>query len=366
MVLLHDEIHLLEMRLHELHTLVDIFVIAESNSTFTGKPKPSLFSQHYYLFKPFEHQIVHLHIGLPQDCAKRHTFLCEEYQRDYLYSAFVSNSGADDDLVLLSDVDEMPRPLILSALSRCDFDSDTRFDRLVRLWAAHLLYSAHCLRSEPWTWGPSAASGAFVHRYGTQQMRFPYARRTAALAHRQKRNQGLPCCLLSTQNHTRFGARFPRLRFACTRYIVRNYTGNEGRGTMRLFSATRLPDAGPSLAKYGDEPSARLQHGRKRFHKCLVSNPRHVEELILLDSAWHFSYFKSPEDIVIKYASVSWPRTYYPYNDSRFHRDNALRCYQPEHPKWHIERLQNIVDIPNFAKRNPCRMSVVFAYGRAS
>ena len=86
---------------------------------------------------------------------------------------------------------------------------------------------------------------------------------------------------------------------------------------------------------------------------------------MLLDAAWHFSYFKSPEDIVVKYASVSWPRTEPPYSDPSFHRDNALRCVQPEHPNWQIRRVPRVVDVPGFALRNPCHMQALFAYKRA-
>ena len=84
----------------------------------------------------------------------------------------------------------------------------------------------------------------------------------------------------------------------------------------------------------------------------------------MLDAAWHFSYFKSPEDIVVKYASVSWPREYAPYNLSSFHLDNAINCVQPEHPKWRISYVPTITDVPQFALRNRCRMRLFFAYER--
>lgn len=392
MMLLHDEIDLLEMRLYELHNEVDIFVIAESNMTFTGKPKPSMFERHRSRFERFQNKIIHMQVQVPSNCAQQHTFLCEEYQRDYLYKAFVDAQGEADDLVMLSDVDEMPRPEVLAALRRCDFEGNAArlgIDRLLRLWAAHYIYSAHCLREGAWVWGPSAATGAFLRRYGAQQMRFPYATRTRFKAE-QQRKAGLPCCVLDTQKHTMFGPYFPKLRFACSSYLTANHSrkisdhgyiaGDDSaafvhQGNRRRSHGTTMdlafPDVGHSMKKYGDEPSARVRQGGKITHRCAADSARkrgaarHVEELAVLDTAWHFSYFKSPEDIVVKYASVSWPKTYPPYSLPSFHLQNALRCFHPEHPKsWKINYVPHVVDVPHFALRNPCRMHIIFAYER--
>ena len=84
----------------------------------------------------------------------------------------------------------------------------------------------------------------------------------------------------------------------------------------------------------------------------------------MLDAAWHFSYFKSPDEIVHKFASFSTPRTKPPYNQPAFHRANALRCIQPEHADWKFRYVPVVTDVPRFALRNPCHMHVVFDYER--
>lgn len=66
----------------------------------------------------------------------------------------------------------------VAALAACDFESGISHQRVLRLWAAHYIYSARCRRVDrSWTWGPSAATGALVFRFGTQQLRQPYASR---------------------------------------------------------------------------------------------------------------------------------------------------------------------------------------------
>ena len=58
-VLMSNELDLLEIRMNELDSVVDYFLIVESNATFTGLPKETYFAQNRDRFSKFQHKIVY-------------------------------------------------------------------------------------------------------------------------------------------------------------------------------------------------------------------------------------------------------------------------------------------------------------------
>lgn len=58
-VLMSTELDLLEIRLNELDSVVDYFLIVESNATFTGLPKDTYFRNNRSRFAKFEDKIVY-------------------------------------------------------------------------------------------------------------------------------------------------------------------------------------------------------------------------------------------------------------------------------------------------------------------
>lgn len=119
-----NELDLLEFRLKLLDSHVDHFVLAESNITHSGKPKPFYFEENKKRFDRWMHKIIYLRVnqsaeGLvfaaetsynPQSAAWK----LENGQRNALSGA--ATMIADDDLVLVSDLDEMPSPAILKKI----------------------------------------------------------------------------------------------------------------------------------------------------------------------------------------------------------------------------------------------------------
>lgn len=114
-----NELELLEFRLKLLDATVDRFVIAESNITHSGKPKPYYFEENKKRFEPWLHKITYLPIqqsteGL--DFSQTLTsytpgsaaWKLENEQRNALFAA--ADYAADDDLLLVSDLDEIPDP----------------------------------------------------------------------------------------------------------------------------------------------------------------------------------------------------------------------------------------------------------------
>jgi beta-1,4-mannosyl-glycoprotein beta-1,4-N-acetylglucosaminyltransferase len=100
-----DELDVLELRLSLLDGVVDRFVLCEAPFTFRGTPKPLLFADHRERFARWSERIVHLVYDAPID---PNPWNNEWGQRAFLTTALADL--ADDDLVLIGDVDEIPAP----------------------------------------------------------------------------------------------------------------------------------------------------------------------------------------------------------------------------------------------------------------
>ena len=169
--LFFNELDILELRFKMLNDVVDFFVITECDFTFSGKPKSLIFAKNIDRFKKYFDKIIYNPITLKdiEDLknknwkdyitdfskstphksqgkpAKRlHKSLQREIrQRD---SALLGLLGkADDkDIVLLSDVDEIPNPETIKNL----IDKDLEIPHyLVMKW---YMYWMNNEVSEPW------------------------------------------------------------------------------------------------------------------------------------------------------------------------------------------------------------------------
>ncbi|MEZ5815529.1 MAG: hypothetical protein R3D44_00420 [Hyphomicrobiaceae bacterium] len=101
-----DELDILEIRLTELWPHVDYFVLAEATETFSGHHKPLYFRENKRRFERFLDKIVHIVVDdLPPagDAWQR-----EAHQRNALARGL--DAAEADDIVMLSDVDEIPYP----------------------------------------------------------------------------------------------------------------------------------------------------------------------------------------------------------------------------------------------------------------
>lgn len=107
-----NELDILLLRMHVLNDVVDKFVISESTVTFSGDPKPLYFQENREMFKEFEHKIIHNVVtDTPMDC--------DAYERDHHQKVAVARGLKDcepDDIIIFSDVDEIPDPNTLREL----------------------------------------------------------------------------------------------------------------------------------------------------------------------------------------------------------------------------------------------------------
>nr|GMD97949.1 Beta-1,4-mannosyl-glycoprotein 4-beta-N-acetylglucosaminyltransferase [Ipomoea batatas] len=164
-VLFSNEVDMLNLRWKELYPYVTEFVLLESNSTFTGLPKPLYFARNRKNFTFVEPRLTY---GQVPGRFKRgeNPFVEEAYQRlalDYL----LKQAGIqDDDLLIMSDVDEIPSRHTINLLRWCD-----DIPSVLHLRLKNYLYSFEFfVDNNSWR--------ASIHRYQSGKTRYAHYRQS--------------------------------------------------------------------------------------------------------------------------------------------------------------------------------------------
>jgi beta-1,4-mannosyl-glycoprotein beta-1,4-N-acetylglucosaminyltransferase len=101
-----NELDLLEIRLNTLAGVVDKFVLVEATETFSGNPKPLYFQDNMHRYEEFLKKIIYVPI---EDLPKTNNFWAREgSQRNSIALGLID--AQPNDIILISDVDEIPRP----------------------------------------------------------------------------------------------------------------------------------------------------------------------------------------------------------------------------------------------------------------
>ncbi|XP_006461218.1 hypothetical protein AGABI2DRAFT_192752 [Agaricus bisporus var. bisporus H97] len=124
-VLMSTELDLLEIRLNELDSVVDYFLIVESNATFTGLPKDTYFRNNRSRFAKFEDKIVYQFFP-GYSLAKGESAWDVEARTRGAMSSLISQKmlqfpSSTKSLVIMSDMDEIPSRHTVQLLKTCDF-----------------------------------------------------------------------------------------------------------------------------------------------------------------------------------------------------------------------------------------------------
>jgi len=155
----NHEIELLEIRLNILNDYVDKFVITEGDMTFSGLPKESHFLNNKERFAKWEDKIILNQINIPECESPWHR---EIYSRNAMVNLDIFN---DDDLIIMSDGDEIPNPEILEHASDWVSD-DTHFTFEQSCYA----YWMNNLYSDKW-FGTRAATYKYVNNTTVDDIR---------------------------------------------------------------------------------------------------------------------------------------------------------------------------------------------------
>ena len=112
-----NELDILKLRLNILNPLVDQFIIEEATVTFSGEPKELCFQKNKEMFREFLPKIEYIVVDdSPADVT---THVRDNFQKNALEKGL--KDASDKDVIILSDVDEIPNPRVLAGIIR-DFD----------------------------------------------------------------------------------------------------------------------------------------------------------------------------------------------------------------------------------------------------
>ncbi|KAK4392945.1 hypothetical protein Sango_1765300 [Sesamum angolense] len=118
-VLFSNEVDMLMIRWKELYPYITQFVLLESNSTFTALPKPLNFAINRDKFKFVEPRLTYGKVG-GRFRRGENPFIEEAYQRLALDQLLRIAGIEDDDLLIMSDVDEIPSRHTVDLLRWCN------------------------------------------------------------------------------------------------------------------------------------------------------------------------------------------------------------------------------------------------------
>ena len=103
-----NEDHIADLRFNILDENVDFFVVVESTVNHQGQTRKLHFDKNKY--KKFQNKIIYIEVDdTPDNIKKPHTggeSLVEQHQRNSIMKGL--NKSQDNDLIILSDVDEIP------------------------------------------------------------------------------------------------------------------------------------------------------------------------------------------------------------------------------------------------------------------
>jgi hypothetical protein len=129
----NNEFDVLLVRLQELAPVVDYFILVEADVSHSGMHKPALFAQHSHLFHAFAAKVVHVQLhasdfaaATKSAAAQKKSWAWEEYSRAAVARGLqqielkLQRSFTQHDVVMVTDVDELPSRAVARALRSCN------------------------------------------------------------------------------------------------------------------------------------------------------------------------------------------------------------------------------------------------------
>jgi len=118
----YNEINMLSYRLNSLKELVDYFIIVESRYTHSGKEKELYYHNNKHIFQEYNPKIIHIILDdapfkYPNiDYLKNEQWKNEHYHRNGIKNGIEQLNLNDEDILIISDLDEIPDVDILSKI----------------------------------------------------------------------------------------------------------------------------------------------------------------------------------------------------------------------------------------------------------
>ena len=129
-----NELDILKLRMQILSPYVDKFVLEESTVTFSGEPKEMIFAKNRDMFREFEDKILYVAVDYsPMSGVTTHER--DKFQKNQLIRAMTE--AKPDDIVIFSDVDEIPNPKVLQKIVQ-NFDQEKIYHLAQRMFYCFL------------------------------------------------------------------------------------------------------------------------------------------------------------------------------------------------------------------------------------
>jgi beta-1,4-mannosyl-glycoprotein beta-1,4-N-acetylglucosaminyltransferase len=166
-IIFFNELDILDVRLHELSPIVDKFIIVESLERH-GSPekKEAVIASNWERFKEFEHKIKYVVLPeLQPRCDNRDaSWPRENYHRNAIMPVALEICRSGNDLLMISDCDEIPRAMTVATRASILYDSPHALSQ-------DLFY--YNVNSYMGTWNGTVAGtiDQVNHRGGPQAMR---------------------------------------------------------------------------------------------------------------------------------------------------------------------------------------------------
>jgi len=122
----YNELDMLLYRLDTLFEYVDYFVLVESKYTHSGNEKNLFYNDNKNLFKNFNSKIIHIIVDLPYkfpniDYSKNQQWDNEHHQRNSIKNGINELKLNNEDIIIVSDLDEIPDYNLLSSIKNNKF-----------------------------------------------------------------------------------------------------------------------------------------------------------------------------------------------------------------------------------------------------
>ena len=118
----YNELDLLEYRLHLLNEYIDYFVLVESTHTFVGNKKELYYNNNKERFKKYNDKIIHIIVDdmpIKSKITENKSIWDNEFhQRNCIQRGLDKLKVSDNEIIIISDVDEIPDPSILKNIDK--------------------------------------------------------------------------------------------------------------------------------------------------------------------------------------------------------------------------------------------------------
>ncbi|TQS32817.1 hypothetical protein Golomagni_06858 [Golovinomyces magnicellulatus] len=157
LIMVNSELDFLEIRLHALYDYVDYFIIVESPKTFQGGKKPLTIKENWARFHHYHDKMIYHQLRFPATFDPHRAWDYEDLQRDATFEQVMLKLEAPmtpmkGDVIIVADVDEIPRPQSLVVLRSC------KYPRRLTLASKFYYYSFQFLHTGPEWQHPQATS----------------------------------------------------------------------------------------------------------------------------------------------------------------------------------------------------------------